>query len=47
MRGKGYRFCPGTVDDAIFLVLANASAKQGVLMLEIKRIIGELKLLLM
>jgi predicted regulator of Ras-like GTPase activity (Roadblock/LC7/MglB family) len=34
-------------DDAIFLVLANASAKQGVLMLEIKRIIGELKLLLM
>jgi len=33
-------------EDAVFLVLANATAKQGVLMLEIKRAISELKLLL-
>jgi predicted regulator of Ras-like GTPase activity (Roadblock/LC7/MglB family) len=43
----GYGILTSCGDDAIFLVLANASAKQGVLMLEIKRIIGELKLLLM
>ncbi|MGD1909239.1 MAG: roadblock/LC7 domain-containing protein [Leptolyngbyaceae cyanobacterium] len=43
----GYGILTSCGDDAIFLVLANASAKQGVLMLEIKRMISELKLLLM
>lgn len=33
-------------EDAVFLVLANKTAKQGVLLLEIKRIIGELKQIL-
>ncbi|MGB3312731.1 MAG: roadblock/LC7 domain-containing protein [Nodosilinea sp.] len=32
--------------DAVFLVLANKTAKQGVLMLEIKRAAGEIKLVL-
>jgi hypothetical protein len=32
--------------DAVFLVLANKAAKQGVLMLEIKRTVSELKLVL-
>jgi uncharacterized protein len=29
--------------DAVFLVLANKAAKQGLLLLEIKRVVGELK----
>jgi predicted regulator of Ras-like GTPase activity (Roadblock/LC7/MglB family) len=33
--------------DAVLLVLANETAKQGVLMLEIKRVLAELKLILM
>jgi predicted regulator of Ras-like GTPase activity (Roadblock/LC7/MglB family) len=43
----GYGILTSCGDDAIFLVLANQNAKQGVLMLEIKRMISELKLLLM
>lgn len=43
----GYGILTSCGDDAVFLVLANQKAKQGVLMLEIKRIISELKLLLM
>lgn len=34
-------------EEAVFLVLANKAAKQGVLMLEIKRAIAELKLALL
>ena len=34
-------------EDAVFLVLAGKAAKQGVLMLEIKRTLGELKSALM
>ncbi len=44
---SGYGILTSCGDDAVFLVLANQSAKQGILMLEIKRIIAELKLLLM
>jgi predicted regulator of Ras-like GTPase activity (Roadblock/LC7/MglB family) len=43
----GYGILTSCGDDAVFLVLANHQAKQGILMLEIKRIISELKLLLM
>lgn len=43
---QGYGILTSCGEDAVFLVLANATAKQGVLMLEIKRSISELKLLL-
>ncbi len=44
---SGYGILTSCGEEAVFLVLANQKAKQGVLMLEIKRIISELKLLLM
>lgn len=43
---KGYGILTSCGDDAVFLVLANQSAKQGLLMLEIKRALTELKLVL-
>ncbi|MGB3691212.1 MAG: roadblock/LC7 domain-containing protein [Spirulinaceae cyanobacterium] len=39
----GYGILTSCGEDAVFLVLANKAAKQGVLMLEIKRAITELK----
>ena len=44
---KGYGILTSCGEDAVFLVLANESAKQGLLMLEIKRAVSELMLLLM
>lgn len=43
---KGYGILTSCGEDAVFLVLASQSAKQGVLMLEIKRAVSELKLVL-
>ncbi len=43
---KGYGILTSCGTDAVFLVLANQSAKQGLLMLEIKRALSELKLIL-
>lgn len=43
---EGYGILTSCGEDAVFLVLANKAAKQGVLMLEIKRALGELKPLL-
>ncbi len=43
---KGYGILTSCSEDAVLLVLANESAKQGMLMLEIKRLISELKLIL-
>lgn len=43
---KGYGILTSCGEDAVFLVLASQAAKQGLLMLEIKRTLGELKLLL-
>jgi len=43
---KGYGILTSCGTDAVFLVLANQAAKQGLLMLEIKRALGELKLIL-
>lgn len=43
---KGYGILTSCGEDAVFLVLASDSAKQGVLMLEIKRAVSELKLIL-
>ena len=40
---SGYGILTSCGDDAVFLVLANQSAKQGLLMLEIKRAVTELK----
>lgn len=40
---NGYGILTSCNEDAVFLVLANKAAKQGVLMLEIKRALGELK----
>jgi uncharacterized protein len=42
----GYGILTSCGEDAVFLVLANQAAKQGLLMLEIKRAVTELKLLL-
>jgi len=42
----GYAILTSCGEDAVFLVLASATAKQGILMLEIKRSLSELKLLL-
>lgn len=44
---KGYGVLTNCGEDAVLLVLASQSAKQGLLMLEIKRITEELKLVLM
>ena len=43
---KGYAILKNCGDDAVFLVLADEKAKQGVLMLEIKRAVSELKSIL-
>jgi len=43
---EGYGILTSCTEDAIFLVLAARQAKQGVLMLEIKRILEELRLIL-
>jgi uncharacterized protein len=40
---KGFSILTSCGEEAVFLVLANKSAKQGVLMLEIKRALVELK----
>ncbi|HEY9647085.1 MAG TPA: roadblock/LC7 domain-containing protein [Chroococcidiopsis sp.] len=42
----GYGVLTSCAEDAVLLVLANKAVKQGVLMLEIKRVISELKLVL-
>ena len=44
---KGYGILTDCGEDAVILVLASESAKQGVLMLEIKRLVSEIKLILM
>jgi len=44
---QGYGILTSCGEDAVFLVLASKAAKQGILMLEIKRALGELKLLMM
>jgi len=41
---KGFGILTGCGEDAVFLVLASETAKQGLLMLEIKRVLVELKL---
>jgi hypothetical protein len=40
---KGYGVLTGCGDDSVLLVLANHTVKQGLLMLEIRRAIGQLK----
>ncbi|MBK1988009.1 roadblock/LC7 domain-containing protein [Sphaerospermopsis aphanizomenoides BCCUSP55] len=40
---KGFGILTGCGEDAVLLVLANETAKQGILMLEIKRVIAEIK----
>jgi hypothetical protein len=44
---EGFSILTSCGEDAVFLVLAGKAAKQGVLMLEIKRTLGELKSALM
>lgn len=44
---KGFGILTSCGDDAVLLVLADQKAKQGILMLEIKRAVSELKLILM
>ena len=44
---KGFGILTGCGEDAVLLVLASETAKQGLLMLEIKRVLAELKLVLM
>ena len=44
---KGFGILTGCGTDAVLLVLASETAKQGLLMLEIKRVLAELKLVLM
>ncbi|GAB4183487.1 MAG: roadblock/LC7 domain-containing protein [Coleofasciculaceae cyanobacterium] len=44
---EGYSILIKCGEEAVFLVLAGKAAKQGVLMLEIKRAVAELKLLLL
>jgi uncharacterized protein len=44
---KGYGILTSCGEDAVFLVLADQKAKQGVMMLEIKRAVSEIKLILM
>jgi len=43
---KGYGILIGCGEEAVFLVLASENAKQGLLMLDIKRFVAELKQLL-
>ena len=43
---KGYGILTSCGDDAVLLVLADQKAKQGILMLEIKRIVAEIKQIL-
>ncbi|HEY9603146.1 MAG TPA: roadblock/LC7 domain-containing protein [Allocoleopsis sp.] len=43
---QGFSILTSCGVDAVFLVLADHEAKQGVLMLEIKRVLNELKLIL-
>ncbi|HEY9627030.1 MAG TPA: roadblock/LC7 domain-containing protein [Coleofasciculaceae cyanobacterium] len=43
---EGFSVLTNCGDDAVFLVLASKAAKQGVLMLEIKRAVAELKAIL-
>ncbi len=43
---EGFSILTSCGSDAVFLVLASKDAKQGVLMLEIKRTLAELKLIL-
>lgn len=43
---KGFGILTSCGEEAVFLVLASKAAKQGVLMLEIKRVLPELKALL-
>ncbi len=43
---KGYGILISCGEDAVLLVLASESVKQGMLMLEIKRLVAELKLVL-
>lgn len=43
---EGFSILTSCGSDAVFLVLASKEAKQGVLMLEIKRALAELKLIL-
>jgi uncharacterized protein len=42
----GYGVLTSCAEDAVLLVLASKAVKQGILMLEIKRVISELKLIL-
>jgi hypothetical protein len=44
---EGFSILTSCGEDAVFLVLAGKAAKQGVLMLEIKRAVSELKLMLL
>lgn len=44
---EGYSILTKCGEEAVFLVLAGKAAKQGVLMLEIKRAVAELKLLML
>ncbi|AFZ00030.1 roadblock/LC7 domain-containing protein [Calothrix sp. PCC 6303] len=44
---RGFGILTSCGEDAVLLVLASESAKQGMLMLEIKRLVSELKLVLM
>ncbi len=43
---EGYGVLTSCGEEAVLLVLANKSVKQGILMLEIKRVVSELKLIL-
>ncbi|NET00919.1 MAG: diacylglyceryl transferase [Sphaerospermopsis sp. SIO1G1] len=43
---QGFAILTGCGEDAVLLVLASAKAKQGILMLEIKNVLKELKLVL-
>jgi predicted regulator of Ras-like GTPase activity (Roadblock/LC7/MglB family) len=43
---KGYGILIGCGEEAVLLVLASQAAKQGLLMLEIKRVVAELKVAL-
>ena len=44
---KGFGILTSCGEDAVLLVLASETAKQGLLMLEIKRVLAELRLVLM
>jgi uncharacterized protein len=43
---QGYGILMGCGEDAVLLVLANHTAKQGMLMLDIKRVVNDIKALL-